>query len=151
MAYLDANGVKAIRKELKAKFPNLKFSVRKSSGSLGVDVAIVAGDIDFSDIDQFDGHAQINHYHIERFYPNHAETLKKISEIAHNAPGRAGNKKYYDNSDPMTDYFDTSFYVHIEVGKWNRAYVYNDSKKEKKVYKNSFKLSEFGTENVFAA
>jgi len=29
---------------------------------------------------------------------------------------------YYDNSDAMTDYFDTSHYISINVGKWNKPY-----------------------------
>lgn len=30
---------------------------------------------------------------------------------------------WYDRSDAMTDYFDTAYYYHIEVGKWNKPYV----------------------------
>jgi hypothetical protein len=30
---------------------------------------------------------------------------------------------WYDRSDIMTDYFDTAYYLHINVGKWNRPYV----------------------------
>jgi hypothetical protein len=29
---------------------------------------------------------------------------------------------YYDNSDAMTDYFDTAYYVHLNIGKWNKPY-----------------------------
>lgn len=31
---------------------------------------------------------------------------------------------WYDNSDIMTDYFDTAYYLSINVGQWNRPYVY---------------------------
>jgi hypothetical protein len=31
---------------------------------------------------------------------------------------------WYDNSDIMTDYFDTAYYLHINVGRWDRPYVY---------------------------
>jgi hypothetical protein len=30
---------------------------------------------------------------------------------------------YYDNSDAMTDYFDTAYYYGINIGKWNKPYV----------------------------
>lgn len=30
---------------------------------------------------------------------------------------------WYDNSDAMTDYFDTAYYLHINVGRWDRPYV----------------------------
>lgn len=29
----------------------------------------------------------------------------------------------YDHSDSMTDYFDTNFYVNLEIGRWDRAFV----------------------------
>jgi hypothetical protein len=29
---------------------------------------------------------------------------------------------WYDNSDAMTDYFDTAFYTDINIGKWNQNY-----------------------------
>ena len=31
---------------------------------------------------------------------------------------------WYDNSDIMTDYFDTAYYLNINIGRWNRPYVY---------------------------
>ena len=31
---------------------------------------------------------------------------------------------WYDNSDAMTDYFDTAYYLHINVGRWDRPYVF---------------------------
>jgi hypothetical protein len=33
----------------------------------------------------------------------------------------AGN---YNNSDPMTDYFDVGYYTDITCGKWNKEYIY---------------------------
>lgn len=30
---------------------------------------------------------------------------------------------YYDNSDAQTDYFDTAYYVHVNIGKWNKPYA----------------------------
>ena len=30
---------------------------------------------------------------------------------------------YYDNSDAQTDYFDTAYYVDVNIGKWNKPYV----------------------------
>jgi hypothetical protein len=31
---------------------------------------------------------------------------------------------WYDNSDIMTDYFDTAYYLNINVGQWNKPYVF---------------------------
>lgn len=30
---------------------------------------------------------------------------------------------WYDNSDAMTDYFDTAYYVDVNIGKWNKPYL----------------------------
>lgn len=30
---------------------------------------------------------------------------------------------YYDNSDAMTDYFDTAYYFGINVGRWDKPYT----------------------------
>ena len=49
---------------------------------------------------------------------NYSMTLKTI---CHTAPAKAeGGRAWYDNSDAMIDYFDTEFYVSINVGKWNK-------------------------------
>ena len=73
--------------------------------------------------DNLDGYHQINHFHLESFYgKENAEILGKVSEIAHTAPGLAGGKKYYNNNDIQSDYFDVAYYVSISVGKWNKEY-----------------------------
>lgn len=123
MAYISANDVAAIRAELKQAFPGWKFAVRKGSGSLSVDVTILQGTVDFSENLQ-NGHCQVNQYWIDSHWAG-AEAravLNRINEIMHNAPGRAGGKAFYDNSDAMTDYFDTAFYTHLQIGSWNKNY-----------------------------
>ena len=139
MAYISANDVAAIRAELKQAFPGWKFAVRKGSGSLSVDVSILQGTVDFIEdycakgVDEREaGYArknrniQINQYWIKDHWghaPKACAALVKINEIMHNAAGRAGGKKFYDNSDAMTDYFDTAFYTHLSIGQWNKPYT----------------------------
>lgn len=120
MAYISAEDVKAIRNELKQAFPKWKFSVRKGAGSLSVDVTILQGTCSF----EGNTNAQVNQYWIDSHWTDYedAAALKKINEIMHNAPGRAGGKKFYDNSDAMVDYFDTAFYTHLSIGAWNKNY-----------------------------
>ena len=121
MAYISAEDVKAIRTELKQTFPNWKFAVRKGSGSLSVDVTILQGDARF----EGNTNTQVNPYWIEQHWQDDYDraVLGKINEIMHYAPGRAGGKKFYDNSDAMTDYFDTAFYTHLSIGQWNKPYA----------------------------
>lgn len=139
MAYISAEDVKAIRTELKAAFPKWKFGVRKGSGSLSVDVTVLQGDIDFiesycaKDVDansaawaRKDRTVQINQYWIKDHWahaPKARDALIRINEIMHNAPGRAGGKAFYDNSDAMIDFFDTAFYTHLSVGSYNKPYA----------------------------
>jgi Large polyvalent protein associated domain 29 len=124
MAYISAEDVKAIRTELKQAFPNWKFSVRKGSGSLSVDVSILQGDVDFSENLQ-NGYTQVNQYWIDSHWANleARAALNRINEIMHNAPGRAGGKVFFDESDAMTDYFHTAFYTHLSIGAWNKNYA----------------------------
>jgi len=121
MAYISADDVKAIRTELKQAFPTWKFAVRKGSGSLSVDVTILQGTA------RFDGNtnAQVNPYWIEQHWKDDQDraVLTKINEIMHNAPGRAGGKVYFDESDIQSDYFHTAFYTHLSIGEWNKPYA----------------------------
>ena len=120
MAYIRTEEVRAIRNELKEQFPNLKFSVRKLHYS-SVKVVIKKGNIDFSDIMR-ENYADINHYHLGQ-YGEHQHLFKKIDKVIKTAPALAENgREWYDNSDAMTDYFDTAFYYNISVGDYNKPY-----------------------------
>ena len=127
MAYISKEDVAAIRAELKQAFPKFKFSVRKDN-SLAVAVTIQRATYAFEDAfaKSYNGkrYAQVNNYWIDSNFTDLEERafLNKVNEIMHNAPGRAGGKKYYDNSDAMTDYFDTAFYTHLQIGSWDKEY-----------------------------
>ena len=135
MAYIGAEDVKAIRNALKAEFgKDFKFSVTRDHHS-GVRIAIMSGVVNFYDgsmdtkdlrdrVHTFDGHAQLNHYHLH-FYGEHEALFQKISDIAHTAPGLAGGKTYYCNDDAQSDYFDRAYYVSIHVGRWDKPYELN--------------------------
>jgi hypothetical protein len=126
MAYISATDVQAIRTELKAKFPKWKFSVRKGSGSLSVDVNIMQGTESFDDhFSNGRRYAQVNQYWIKDHFADSSErqAIEMINEIMHNAPGRAGGKVYFDESDAQTDYFHTAFYTHLSIGKWDKDYT----------------------------
>ena len=121
MAYITANDVAAIRNELKQAFPKWKFSVRKGSGSLSVDVTILKGTASF----EGKTNAQVNQYWIDSHWTDAEDkmVLNKINEIMHNAPGRVNpDRKFFDHSDAMTDYFHTAFYTHLGIGSWDKPY-----------------------------
>lgn len=126
MAYINAEDVKAIRKELKEAFPKFKFGVRKTSSGMRVDVTIKQGPTDFSDIFRGDRYAQINPYHTG-MYGEHSNFFEQVLDIMKTAPmrGNGYNKDtgWYDKSDAMTDYFDTAYYMSLNVGDFNKPYA----------------------------
>lgn len=120
MAYISKEDVAAIRGELKAAFPKWKFSVRKGSGGLSVDVTILKGTANF----EGNTYMQINQYYIPQHWTDATDcaVLTQINDIMHHAPGRAGGKAFFDHSDAQTDYFHTAFYTHLSIGSWNKPY-----------------------------
>ena len=123
MAYINAKDVQAIRKELKENFKDFKFSVTKSHSS-SVNVTILSGPVDFSDITDESGYAQINQYWLDRT-GDHKAMFEKMIDIIKTAPMRGDgyNKQgWFDKSDSMSDYFHTAYYFNVNVGKWNQPY-----------------------------
>ena len=126
MAYIGKEDVKAIREELKATFPKFKFGVRKRDWNQ-VTVTVKEGPTDFSSCFRGDdGYAQINQYHTQ-MYGEHQAFFDAIHKIIKTAPikgeGYWKGKGWYDKSDAMTDYFDTAYYISMNVGEWNKPYV----------------------------
>lgn len=121
MSYISTEDVKKIRVALKNEFgKKLKFGVRKSPSCHSVSVTIKSGTVDFSDLlSQFHSYeqVQVNHYHLQN-YGVHKSLFEKIVEIIKTAP----SNKWYNNSDPMIDYFDVAFYFELNVGDWNNPY-----------------------------
>jgi len=127
MAYISKEDVKAIRDELKATFPKFKFGVRKATGSMSVNVTVKQGPTDFSGFFAHgNGYAQINHYHTGN-YGEHAKFFEEIVKIIKTAPingnGYHKGRGHYDNSDAQFDYYDTAYYMSLDVGKWNDPYT----------------------------
>lgn len=123
MAYISANEVKAIRTELKAQFPDYKFSVKKGYNGSSVDVTIQQGPVDFAEVfNDRTGYAQINQYHLYH-YGKYEAFFKRILEIVKSAPALVGGREWFDESDAMVDYFHTAYYIHINVGEWNKPYA----------------------------
>ena len=36
---------------------------------------------------------------------------------------RVAEQYNWNNSDPMTDYFDVNFYLHVDLGKWDKPFI----------------------------
>ena len=135
MAFISAEDVKHIRNELKKELPQYKFSVVRDHHS-SVTISLMKCHA-FKDHEYFDRYAQetkignlsdgehhqINQHWLEEFYgKENAKILDKIHVIAKTAPAKNGGKVWYNDSDAMIDYFDIAYYIHINVGKWNKQY-----------------------------
>lgn len=63
------------------------------------------------------GYDQVNPYWYQDHYDGKAKAfLKEILAVMND-----GN---HDRSDIQTDYFDVGWYVDINIGKWNKPYIY---------------------------
>jgi hypothetical protein len=60
---------------------------------------------------------QVNPYWAHEHYTGKAK--KFLVEVIAAMKG----PKFFDNSDPMTDYFHVSHYIDINLGKWNKPYI----------------------------
>jgi hypothetical protein len=124
MAYISAEEVREIRKELKKEFPKYKFSVRKRQHSVSVN--ILKSDIEFRSQfrDPTEKYSPVNQYFIDtNWNPRGAKFLKKVLKIIKTAPGKAvDGQEWFDDSDIMTDYFHTAFYIDLQIGTWEKPY-----------------------------
>tara|TARA_R100001510_G_C7639076_1_gene196845 strand:+ start:1254 stop:1631 length:378 start_codon:yes stop_codon:yes gene_type:complete len=121
MAFISTAEVREIRNALKKEFPEFRFGVKKRHYH-AVDITVKKGpalkDIPFDSR----GYAQINEYHLDN-YGKSQKFLERVVKVIKTAPANAkGGSEWYDNSDAMTDYFDTAFYFSIKIGYYNKGY-----------------------------
>ena len=121
MAYMSQDRKKeltpGIKKVLKKYGVKATLSVRNHSVLV---LNISAGKLDFLgeyNEEARDGRIQVNPYWVKEHYSGVSRDF--LTEVV--AAMNAGN---WDRSDVMTDYFDVGWYVDINVGKWNKPYVF---------------------------
>lgn len=122
MAYVSKETAKNIREALKKEFPECRFSVAKDAGNYSLTVSLMKS----PHWPDMSSEMNINQYHVQTYVDNEvmtqkqADILKKIDEVIR----EAGN--YFDDSDPMTDYFHTAFYYHIKIGKYGKPHQHKE-------------------------
>ena len=119
MAYISQQDKKDLAPSIKAvlKTYGMKGTISINHHSSLV-VTVQSGVLDFSDhFSHGDGYIQVNTYHIDSWYSG---TIKRFLQDLLKA---MKGTKWYNNSDAMTDYFDTAYYIDINIGKWNKPYV----------------------------
>lgn len=107
------------RETLKKEFPNLTFSVTKESfsGGSSMSVSLMKGDFNPFTTPEGENHLQLNNNYIDRD-DRLTEEAKKVMIRVRNI----AQTYNWDNSDPMTDYFDVNYYLHMAIGKWDKPY-----------------------------
>ena len=64
-------------------------------------------------------HLQVNPYYLDSSYSG--DVLSFLTELVAEMKG----ERYFNDTDLMTDYFHCSHYLDIEVGNWEKSYIYN--------------------------
>lgn len=126
MAYMDQTTKKQIAAELKKVIPaGWKYSVAVDNHSTIV-LTIASAPVDLYKIAKgqagyggsMQGHVQINPHCMDKHFEKTevADVMAKVQKVLYGCG-------YYDDSDLMTDYFNCAYYVHMQIGKWDKPFV----------------------------
>lgn len=113
MAYMNQERKKELAPAIKAvlKKYSMKGTISVNNHSTLV-VTLKEGKFRFNK-----DHLSVNVYWINEHYTGE---LKDFLNELHTA---MKGDKWYDKSDSMVDYFDTAYYIEINVGRWDKPYV----------------------------
>ena len=116
MAYVSQEKKAQLAPAIKAvlKKYNVKASISVRNHSTLV-VTVKSGNMDF---ETRDGYADVNVYWIDSHYAGIQR--KFLNELLDAMKG----PKYFNNDDAQTDYFNRSHYTDINIGCWNKPYVF---------------------------
>lgn len=130
MAYMNQDKKKIIKAALDKvlKPRGIKYSLRVRNYS-SIHCTIQAAPIDFIGNmrerlqgDIFNkgiytrGHMPVNLYWINDHFSGEAAQVLSEAGEALKAAG------YYDNSNAQIDYFETAYYMHLDIGQWNKPF-----------------------------
>ena len=129
MAYMNQDKKKIIKANLdKVLKPlGIKYSLRVEN-HMAINCTIKSGAVDFiqnmRDMlkgDQFRlttdrGYVQVNPYWYNEHFTGDARTI--INDVI----DALKSANYYDRSDAQVDYFDTAYYMHLNIGDWDKPY-----------------------------
>lgn len=132
--------VKTMRERFKVELPGVKISTVQENYSMGraLHVSIMSAPQDVFDFsgqtENYRGemvpaaelysdvverkYMQVNQYHVKEHYglsQYGRDVIAKVNNIV--------NSFNYDDSDSQIDYFDTRFYLHLNIGKWDKPFI----------------------------
>ena len=134
----DYKDIKAIAKETKQelnkRYPQCTWSTRISrfSGGQELRVALMAAPFEAfaKDIDcngnKVGGYAQLNQYQFQRPDDENVNNGAYLTKDAWDCMAdvyRIASRDNWNNSDPQTDYFDVNYWLHLEIGNWDKPLI----------------------------
>lgn len=144
---------KRIREQVKQEFPACKFSVITEYYSMGssIHISLMKANVkvtkDFSEIPQeailrhtyqFRTAKQLEEMQNETYHQLNPHQLRGefnpvewcngvfLTQKGHNLLKRVveiSDQYNFDESDPQTDYFCVNYYLHLNLGKWNKPFI----------------------------
>jgi len=115
MPYITTEQVAAKRAELKKAFPEYKMSITREHHST-IAVSIMAGPIALTNKD---GNIHVNEFYVDEHFEGEARrVVGGIVDIC-----RKSQTTLVEDSDYGTV---PTFYVSVEIGKWNQPYIVNN-------------------------
>lgn len=134
MAYMNQEKKKIIKANLdKVLKPlGIKYSLRVDN-HMSINCTIKSGSVDFIGNlrqrigDKFklhteSGYVQVNPYWYNEHFTGEPERI--INQVI----DALKSADYYDKSDAMIDYFDTAYYMHLNIGAWDKPYELKGTK-----------------------
>jgi hypothetical protein len=77
----------------------------------------IARRTDLRQVNMAKDHIDVNPYWFQEHFTGACKDF--LTELFAAAKGT----EWYDRSDAMTDYFDTAYYIDVNVGKWDKPYA----------------------------
>ena len=105
-----------VRAWLKETYPKYRFSVRRS-GYSSINIRLMTADFEAFTKESGKVQGDINHYHIA----SDKSLTDRAKEVMTNVRDFVMSYNF-DDSDPMTDYFCTNFYLTLGVGNYKQPY-----------------------------
>ena len=126
---------KEVKQELQKQYPKCTWSTRieRFSGGQSLAVTLMAApfkafarDTDCNGNKQ-DGYAQLNQYQFKQPWENdglnNGSYLTKEAWDCMASTYKIASKDNWNNSDSQVDYFDVNYWLHLEIGKWDKPFI----------------------------
>lgn len=129
---------KEVKQELVRQYPKCKWSVKIDRFSMGQSLKVALLSAPFlafaKDTDcngnPVRGYTQLNQYQFSRPDDENVNNGAYLTPEAWDCLARAykiASRDNWNNSDPQTDYFDVNYWLHMEIGNWDRPFVVSAS------------------------